>query len=366
MKLAELTAAAPRLALVGLAKNTGKTVALNALLGELAAEREPVGVTSVGRDGERNDVIDFRIEKPLVRLGAGDLVATTDGLLAASGIPHELLQRTGVRTPMGEVLLARLDGAGTVEIAGPSAAADTRAVADSMLAAGARRVIIDGAIDRRAASSPDVSDGLVMSTGAILSEDRDEVVARTVEAVALVRLPPLDTEGQGALARRLAATLGPNVSAFAGEDGRAAPLPERFVLTAEAAEIAERMRAAPSPSLLLVAGALPQRFLDGLVPQVRRAGTPLTVVVSDPTRLFLSGRGVEHYARAGIELRVLRPIQLLALTVNPVAPQSHSFDSATLRAQLAEAIGDLPVFDVLHPSYTGSAPPMPGMRRASA
>ena len=31
--------------------------------------------------------------------------------------------------------------------------------------------------------------------------------------------------------------------------------------------------------LLLVAGALPQRFLDGLVPQVRRAGTPLTVVV---------------------------------------------------------------------------------------
>src|SRR5581483_6467074 len=236
VKLAELTAAAPRLALVGLAKNTGKTVALNALLGELAAEREPVGVTSVGRDGERNDVIDFRIEKPLVRLGAGDLVATTDGLLAASGIPHELLQRTGVRTPMGEVLLARLDGAGTVEIAGPSAAADTRAVADSMLAAGARRVIIDGAIDRRAASSPDVSDGLVMSTGAILSEDRDEVVARTVEAVALVRLPPLDTEGQGALARRLAATLGPNVSAFAGEDGRAAPLPERFVLTAEAAE----------------------------------------------------------------------------------------------------------------------------------
>ncbi len=86
-------------------------------------------MTSVGRDGERHDVIDFRIEKPLVVLAAGDLVATTDGLLRASGIPHELLERTGVRTPMGEVLLARLNGAGTVEIAGPSAAADTRAVA---------------------------------------------------------------------------------------------------------------------------------------------------------------------------------------------------------------------------------------------
>ena len=248
MALAQLTANAPRLALVGLAKNTGKTVTLNALLGELATARTPVGVTSVGRDGERNDVIDFRIEKPLVRLAAGDLVATTDTLLAASGVPHELLEHTGVRTPMGEVLLARLNGAGTVEIAGPSAALDTRAVADSMLAQGAERVVIDGAIDRRAASSPEVSDGLVMSTGAILSEDPDEVLARTVEAVALVRLPALGTEGQDALARELAAALAPNVSALAGEDARPHPLPERFVLTAEPTDIAERLRAAGAPS----------------------------------------------------------------------------------------------------------------------
>jgi hypothetical protein len=364
--LAQLTAAAPRLALVGLAKNTGKTVTLNALLRELAEARTAVGVTSVGRDGERNDVIDFRIEKPLVRLAAGDLVATTDGLLAASGIPHELLERTGVRTPMGEVLLARLNGAGTVEIAGPSAALDTRAVADSMLAHGAERVVIDGAIDRRAASSPEVSDGLVMSTGAILSNDPAEVLARTVEAVALVRLPALGSDDEDMLARELAGALEPNLSALAGEDGRPHPLPERFVLTAEPTDIADRLRAAGAPTVLLVAGALPQRFLDGLVPQVRRAGRPLKVVVPDPTRLFLSDRGVEHYARAGIELRVLRPIELLALTVNPVAPQSHSFDSATLRARLSEALPHLPVFDVLHPSYTGSAPPMPGMRRATA
>ena len=104
-------------------------------------------------------------------------MATTDGLLRASGVPHELLERTGVRTPLGEVLIARLKGAGTIEVAGPSAAADVRAVADAMLDRGAEQVLIDGAIDRRAASSPEVSDGLVMSTGAILSEDIEEVVA---------------------------------------------------------------------------------------------------------------------------------------------------------------------------------------------
>ena len=62
MTLAKLSAAAPRIALVGLAKNTGKTVTMNALLGELAAAGEPVGVTSVGRDGEQLKVeIDARL-----------------------------------------------------------------------------------------------------------------------------------------------------------------------------------------------------------------------------------------------------------------------------------------------------------------
>jgi len=357
--LAELTATAPRLALVGLAKNTGKTVTMNALLGELAGTRETVGVTSVGRDGERHDVIDFRIDKPLVHLGAGDLVATTDSLLSAGGAPYELLERTGVRTPMGEVLLARLNGPGTVEIAGPSAAADTRAVADAMLAHGAGRVVIDGAIDRRAASSPDVSDGLVMSTGAILSEDLGEVVARTAEAIALVRIGPLSDAEAVAGMRVLEAG---GVSALLDEQGEAQPLPERFVLTAEPPAIAELLGGAVNARRMFVAGALPQRFLDGLVPAVRRARRELTVAVSDPTRLFLTDRSVAHYARAGIELRVLKPIDLIALSVNPVAPQSHTFDSARLRGLLAEAIPDLPIFDVLHASYAADG----AMRRSGA
>ena len=97
--LSELAAPATRLALVGLAKNTGKTVALTTLLRELEIAGRRVGVTSVGRDGEEHDVIDARIEKPRVRLPGGSLVATTDSLLRARGLPHELLERTDTRTP---------------------------------------------------------------------------------------------------------------------------------------------------------------------------------------------------------------------------------------------------------------------------
>jgi hypothetical protein len=363
--LAELTAATRRLALVGLAKNTGKTVALAALLAELSQAGRTVGVTSVGRDGEEHDVIDFRIEKPAVELDAGSLVATTDGLLRSSGVPHELLARTSIRTPLGEVLIARLNGPGKIEVAGPSAAFDARRVADTMLDHGAEQVLIDGAIDRRAASSPDVADGLVMSTGAILSEDIDEVVTRTAEAVELVRLAGLDTAGsEGQLVRERAAAQESGVSVVLDGELAAHALPPRFVLTAQPAEIGERLRELPAARWLLISGALPEAFLEGLVPYVRRAKAPLQVLAADPTRVFLSRHGAGYYRTAGIELSVLRPVKLLALTVNPVAPQSHSFDSARLRALLAEVIAGVPTFDVMHSSYTGAPPPM--SRRSSA
>jgi hypothetical protein len=352
--LGELTASSRRLALVGLAKNTGKTVTLASLLNELAGAGRRVGVTSVGRDGEEHDVIDFRIDKPPVKLVAGSLVATTDGLLRASGIPHELLERTGIRTPLGEVLIAGLKGAGSIEVAGPSAASDARRVADAMLEHGAEQVLIDGAIDRRAASSPDVADGLVTATGAILSDDMEEVVQRTADAIALVRLPGLaEDDPESARVREFAEAQEAGVSVVLDDQLHASPLPPRFVLTAQAPEIGDFFGDGPAPRWLLISGALPEAFLEGLLPVLRRSRGSVKVLVSDPTRVFLSRRGPTDYAAAGIGLLALNPIALQALTVNPVAPQSHSFDSARLRERLAEAISGVPIFDVMHPSYSG-------------
>jgi hypothetical protein len=356
--LSQLTASVSRLALVGLAKNTGKTEALAALLRELRDEGRRVGVTSVGRDGEERDVIDSRIEKPRVLLEAGSLVATTDGLLAASAIPHTLLESTDIRTPLGRVLIASLKEPGTIEVAGPSGAADVRAVSDAMLGHGAEQVLIDGAIDRRAASSPDVSDGLVMSSGAVLSDRIEEVVAHTAQAVALVRLPRLREDSpEGARLRELAQAQAPGEDLLIDEALEPRPLPPRFVLTAEAVVIEGVLSEGAPPRWLRVSGALPEAFLNGLVPVVRRAGLALTVLVSDPTKVFISERGIDFYAHAGITLQALSSIDLRALTVNPVAPQSHSFDSAELRMLLANAVTDLEIFDVMHPDYAGAARP---------
>jgi hypothetical protein len=322
--LASLLAPVRRVALVGLAKNTGKTETLGAILAAHARAGRSVGVTSIGRDGEERDVLDSRIAKPPIRLHAGSIVASTGPLLRASALAHERLAQTGIRTPLGEVVIARLGEDGAVEVAGPSAAADVRAVSDAMAQLGAEQVLIDGAVDRRAASAPEVSDALVMATGAVLGDDVEQVAAATAQAVELVRLPRAgeDVEPPLAVARPLA-------------------------LRAEPEEVAALLREHPSAGTLAVQGALDERFLEALLAARReRAGRELRILAGDPTKVFLARHGPGWYRRQGISIEVLHTIELKALTVNPVAPQSHRLDSARLRTAIEAAVGDVPVLDV--------------------
>ena len=85
----------------------------------------------------------------------------------------------------------------------------------------------------------------------------------------------------------------------------------------------------------------------------RGAGTPSAWLSSSRTARTSSSpsSGPDWYARQGIEVRVLEPISLRAVTVNPVAPQSHSFDSGELRSRLEAAVPDVPVFDVMGAEY---------------
>ncbi|TMK97639.1 MAG: hypothetical protein E6G34_08005 [Actinobacteria bacterium] len=352
-RLIELISGARRVALVGLAKNTGKTQTLGAILAEHDGEGMNVGVTSIGRDGEEHDVIDARIQKPRIHLREGTLLATTAGLLRASGLSHERLRQTGVRTPLGEVVVARLAEAGIVEVAGPSGAIDVRAVSEAMEELGAERVLIDGAIDRRAASSPEVADGLVMATGAVLGRDPAQVVASTANAVELVRLP----RAAGVDARAWEAPAGTprddGEPAASEHDGQLL-LSRRLLLGAEPEQIAALLRAHSRADTLLVRGALGERFLEGLLlARVERAGRALRIVAADPTKVFLSRRGPDWYRRQGIAIEVLHTIELKAITVNPLSPQSHSFDSKELRELIRAAVADVAVVDVLDPSYGG-------------
>lgn len=290
-----------------------------------------MGVTSIGRDGEEHDVIDARIAKPRIRLVAGSIVATTGALLRASDVAHERLSETGMRTPLGEVVVAQLLEQGAVEVAGPSAAADVRAVSDAMAGYGAEQVLIDGAIDRRAASSPAVADGLVMATGAVLGDTIERVVALTEAAVELVRLPRSDDGSSEGI-----------------------ELSRGLVLGGDPVALAARLDEHPHADTFTIDGALSEQFLQSLLSARGRGGREVRLVVGDPTKVFLSAHPPGWYRRQGIVIEVRHPIELKAITINPVAPQSHRFESKELRSGIEAAVHEVPVFDVFDARRRGS------------
>ena len=96
---------APRAVVVGgLAKNWGKTTALNALLGEYARRGFGLAVTSAGRDGEATDALTLEA-KPPIELPGGALAATAEGTLERWGAPFEELGRLGVSSSVGEITI---------------------------------------------------------------------------------------------------------------------------------------------------------------------------------------------------------------------------------------------------------------------
>jgi len=247
-------------------------------------------------------------------------------------------------------VIARLSETGCVEVAGPSSGEDLREVSEAMLSLGAEQLLIDGSIDRRAASSPAVADGLVMATGAVLSEDIERVVTATSDAVELVRLPA--AAGVSTSAASGVSTAGVFASGPTGEGEELVRPERRLVLNAEPAEIARLLGAHSQASAFLVEGALGERFLEGLLAaRVQRAGRALRIVVGDPTKVFLTHHGPGWYRRQGLEIEVLRTIDLKAITVNPTAPQAHRFDSRRLRELIEAAVEGVPVLDVLDPAY---------------
>jgi hypothetical protein len=326
-----------RLGFFGLAKNTGKTVALNACLAELAQTSETVGITSIGYDGESVDSINSQIKKPKIFLREGTLVATTSQLLNRSQVPYKRLLTTDLRTALGTVVVARLTGCGAVEIAGPSAAADISSLCDFMISQGATKILIDGAINRKAAASPLITDGVIISTGAVLAPELHEVVSETEMLIDNFRLKPLE--------ERQVQTLFQNVSKHAAmlDDGTVSVLPGE-IATSESTELL-KAHIPESIRFIFVKGALTESFIERLFRL--RKGKKITLVIRDATCLFLTRRSFSWYEEKGVSIRVIRQINIRAVTVNPVSPASHEFDSVHFREEISRILPDTPVFNAL-------------------
>lgn len=292
-RLAEtlLASGARRVAFLGLAKNVGKTTALVAALEALHVRGVEVGITSAGRDGEALDAITGE-PKPRVTLRPGQLAASAASTFDAASFRSTPVAGLPFRTRFGGIEIRRAEETGDLELIGPSTASEARATADALAEAGARLVLLDGAIGRRAFAAARVADALVLSVGLAAGSSLPAVIEAARSAVELIRLGPPPAESAGGFAA--------------------------------------------------IAGALTDDLLADLAPA---RGSVL--LVEDFASVFLSREARSGLAKDGITLAVRSPARLLAVAANPTGPGRAPLDAGRFLAALRPALPGLLLLDVV-------------------
>jgi hypothetical protein len=325
------------ISVVGLAKNTGKTTTLIYLVGRLGAEPGVLALTSTGRDGEAIDEITRR-EKPSVTVEKGTL-ATVSQRSLNQGPGLSVVHETPYATATGGIVIVRAEQTTRVVLEGPATAAEMgRLVTDLIEQDGARYVIIDGSLDRVAAAAPGVSDGVILTAGAILGPDMETAVRKTRHAVDLFATgeSPVAVPGDNGVSRFCAASA----------DGRDWELREGSAIT----DLSPVMGMVEEGArYLYISGALTDEVLEAFMER----GLFPVVIAQDATRLFASGRSLARYAAGGGAVRVRRRIRLIALTVNPHNPEGIDFDPDGFLVAMRAVIPDVPVFDIVREEARG-------------
>ena len=319
------------LTVVGMAKNAGKTVTMNSLQQSLQEAGHALGLLSIGVDGERFDAL-TRLPKPAVVVQPGTLVATAEHVLAADG-RWEYLRPTPIFTPMGRIVILRALAKNRVVLAGPSKKSDVKNVSNQLIELGAECVLIDGAFDRQSPADPLVSDRVVLASGATLSRDLDRLVAMTKCRVEQLSLPACNAEYA-----RLAAGSTTKVRLLVSGWVR-----EVNVLTALLSEEEWRRILRSECDAVFLKGAVG----EGLGGALLSLSRPPVVVIEDGGKIFMNAGLWERLRQRGICFQAVRPISLLAVTVNPTLPGGVGVDADELLTAMGKALAPLPVIDVV-------------------
>ena len=324
------------LSIVGMAKNAGKTTALNFLIEEAIDEGIQLGITSTGRDGESQDLV-TGTEKPRVYLEEDMLVAVPTLLYDLADAGLEVVKKTKYSTAIGELLICRVKDAGYVQVAGPVINAEQKLLCRDMMELGCSLILIDGAIDRKSIASPDTSDAIILSTGAVLSRKLNKVVEETAHVVNLYRTPELE---EGVIRDAITENNFDDKIMLVNGDGKIKKLDLATGLGA-----AKEINGAIDEDTRYI--YIPGAFTNSVISDISLKNLKqVQFVLKDPTKIFVNAMDWGIFRKKGFRASVLKNIEIAAITVNPWAPAGYTFDNRFLLEEMQKAIPDIPVIDV--------------------
>ena len=324
---------------VGMAKNSGKTVTVNELIGEAAKDNLSLGITSIGRDGEKQDIVTFT-EKPLIYINEGSLIATVEKIFEVCEANLEILEITDYTTSLGRVLIARALSPGYVQIAGPCTNKEIKGVLEKMLNYGADIAIVDGALDRLSSASPSITEATILATGAVLSRDMNKVIERTAHQTNLFTIEGVGDSRVKDIAQK--ALKDKEISII--DNGYSIRKLDIKTALGCGREIARSLT--QDSRYVIISGSLVTRTLRDIISSTKLF-KDITFVLKDATRVFIGYKDWQYFQKTGIKLNVLEKINLLAVTINPYSPLGYYFSPREFLNKMKEILNPLPVIDLM-------------------
>jgi hypothetical protein len=321
------------LSIVGLEKNTGKTVCLNYILKRLHEIGVSTAVTSIGVDGEQVDSV-YATAKPEIILYEGMQFITSQRHYLQRRLVSKIVNVDERRTALGQLVTAEVLCQGKALLSGAATTGILRQQIEQFKKNNVQLSIVDGALSRLSLASPTVTEAMILATGAAVSPNLQQLVSKTKFVYRLIKLEEISP----ALRQKIS-----NISFGIwgiDSDGEVHDLGIKSVFLLGKGED----KLFKYGDTIFAAGAVSDRLLKYLSAQPNISKCIL--IVQDFTKLFLSPEVYSDFTKRGGRLKVMQRSNLAAITLNPTSPQGYTLNSADACNTLSDALG-CPVYDVL-------------------
>ena len=94
---------------------------------------------------------------------------------------------------------------------------------------------------------------------------------------------------------------------------------------------------------IVIKGAITDKLLLDLMKTTNKY-KGIILLAEDSTKLFLSRKTFEKFQKKGGFIKVLNPINIIAITANPTSPSGYKFNKKEFLKLLKENI-DVPIYD---------------------
>ncbi|MEN6445372.1 MAG: hypothetical protein ABFC98_04935 [Candidatus Cloacimonas sp.] len=316
------------IAIVGICKNAGKTTVLNYIL---ANSNFIWGVLSTGRDGEDEDIL-YKNPKPKVKLPAGCIFCTDAKTLIQQGSGISILAKTKWQSGNRELWIAKSERNLETEITGPANVKGQIACAELMYKLGARKVLIDGSLDRKSIALSDAIDGIILSVGASFG-NQQAITEELKRLITLCEIKKYNSSNLNKLAEQNRILI-KNQSRWQTTDLTSLIGNEEKLL-----ELIETMK---NPTHLYLPGAYTSVVNNKLGKRLKG----MQLIFRHPECIKLSSNELENFLTDHNPLALI-PFKVKAIFLNPKGIGSNDLDADEFHQNLRSVFKNYPLLDVM-------------------